>query len=270
MKAIVALLAALMSAPAFALTSADIDKLWSFEDPVASEARFRAERARWPDGSAEALEIDTQVARTLGLQDRFGEARTLLDRIVPSIAAAPPRGEVRWLLEWGRMLNSSGNPEGAMSHFHAALARSADDRAPDAAFYRIDALHMLGIAAPPSQRTGFNRRALAAAEQATEPRARGWRASVLNNLGWSLLDDGDPTAALDAWQQALVVREAAGDVSRIRFAKWAVGRGLRANGRLDEAERMQRALAAEIPQGDANVRYVQEELAEIAKAKAAR
>jgi hypothetical protein len=225
MKAIVALLAALMSAPAFALTSADIDKLWSFEDPVASEARFRAERARWPT-AAPRRSRSTRRSRARSacriVSARPDAARP--DRAVDRGRAAARRGSLAARV--GPDAQFVRQPEGAMSHFHAALARSADDRAPDAAFYRIDALHMLGIAAPPSQRTGFNRRALAAAEQATEPRARGWRASVLNNLGWSLLDDGDPTAALDAWQQALVVREAAGDVSRIRFAKWAVGRGL--------------------------------------------
>jgi tetratricopeptide (TPR) repeat protein len=264
------LLALALAGPAQALTSAEIDALWNYYDPAASEKRFRAERARWPDGSAEALEIDTQVARALGLQDRFDDAKAVLDRIVPALKSAPARAEVRWLLEWGRTLNSSGNPQGALSHFRAAAARSADDRAPDAEFYRIDALHMLAIAAPPAERIDLNRKALAAADAATEPRARGWRASLLNNLGWSLLESGDPTGALDVWQQALVLREAKGDVEGIRFGKWTVARGLRANGRLDEAERMQRALAAELPPGDTNLQHVRDELAEIAKAKAAR
>ena len=252
------------------MTSGEIDALWNFGDPAASEQRFRAERSRWPDGSREALELDTQIARTLGLQKRFDEARGLLDRIVPSLASAAPRGEVRWRLERGRMLNASGDPEGAVSQFHAALARSAEDRAPEAAFYRIDALHMLGIAARADERTAWNRKALAAADAAAAPRARNWRASLLNNLGWSLLDDGDPTSALEAWEQALVAAEARGGAERIRIAKWTVARGLRANGRLDEAERMQRELAAELARTGATDPHVAAELAAIAKAKAAR
>jgi len=55
-----------------------------------------------------------------------------------------------------------------------------------------------------------------------------------------------------------------------RIARWTVARGLRANGRLDEAERLQREIAAELGREGKTDPDVQEELAEIAKAKAAR
>ena len=265
-----ALALAVVAAPAHGLTSAEIDAWWNFADPAASESRFRAERARWPDRSAEALEIDTQVARTLGLQRRFDAARAQLDAVSASLWTAPPRVDVRFRLERGRVANSSGDAAQAMEWFRHALDRTADDRAPDAQYYRIDALHMLGIAAPPSERVAWNTQALAAADTATEARARGWRASILNNLGWSLLDQGNAPAALFTWQQALVAREAGGKVDAIRVARWTVARGLRANGRLDEAERMQRQLLAELEQAGETDPHVAEELAEIAKAKAAR
>ena len=269
MRAALALAVSLAAAPAHALTSAEIDAWWNFADPAASEARFRTERARWPEGSAEALEIDTQVARTLGLQRRFDAAHALLDAVSASLWAAPPRVDVRFRLERGRVANSSGAPAQAIEWFVHALARSADDRAPDAEFYRVDALHMLAIAAPRSMRATFNRRALTATERATEPRAQGWRASILNNLGWSLLDDGDPAGALDAWQRALAARQADGDAARLRIARWTVARGLRANGRLDEAERMQRALAAELERLGETDPHVAAELAAIARDRGA-
>ena len=267
MKALVALLAALAAAPVHALTSAEIDAFWNFTQPAVSEVRFRVEHMRWPDDSAEALEIDTQIARALGLLRRFDAANAILDRVAPSLAAAPVRVDVRYRLERGRVLNTSGAAEQAFSWFQRALERSADDRAPDADYYRVDALHMMAIAAPPARRTELNRRALAAAESATEPRARSWRATALNNLGWSLLDDGDAAGALDAWQRALVAREASGDVARIREAKWTVARGLRATGKLDDAERMQLALAVETEAAGAPDPYVYEELAELARAR---
>ena len=68
----------------------------------------------------------------------------------------------------------------------------------------------------------------------------------------------------------MILREARGNPEGIRFAKWTVARGFRANGRLDEAERMQRALASELERDGKTDPSVQEELAEIAKAKAAR
>jgi tetratricopeptide (TPR) repeat protein len=271
-KSLVTLVAALalifvVRAPAHALTSSEIDAWWNFDDPAASEARFRAERTRWPDRSPEALEIDTQIARTLGLQRRFDAAHALLDAVSSSLWVAPPRLDVRFRLERGRVANSSGAPDQAMEWFLHALDRTADDRAPEAEYYRIDALHMLGIAAPPGERMGWNAKALAAADTATEPRARRWRASLLNNLGWSLLDQGNAPAALFTWQQALVAREASGDVARTREARWTVARGLRATGKLDEAERVQRALADETERAGAPDPYVYDELAEIARAR---
>lgn len=265
MKALLFALA--VAAPAHALTSGEIDALWSFDDPAASEKRFRTERARWPAGSREALEVDTQIARTLGLQRRFDAAHALLDTVSVSSWAVPPRVDVRFLLERGRLANSSGARLQAAEWFRHALARSADDRVADAEFYRIDALHMLGIAEPQGARVEWNRRALAAAEAASEPRARGWRASLLNNLGWSLMDGGDAQGALEAWQRALAAREASGNVALIRIARWTVARGLRATGRLDDAERIQRELAGEFERAGATDPHVFDELAELARAR---
>jgi tetratricopeptide (TPR) repeat protein len=126
---------------------------------------------------------------------------------------------------------------------------------------------MLGIAAPKTAQLDWNRKALAAAEGATDERARNWRGSLLNNLGWTLHAGGDIEGALAYWQRALAAHEATGDVSRIRVARWTVARGLRSLGRLDEAEAMQRALAVDTESANAPDGYVYEELAEIALAR---
>ena len=54
--------------------------------------------------------------------------------------------------------------------------------------------------------------------------------------------------ALGYWQRALAAREEAGDAERIRIARWTVARGMRAVGRLDDAERVQLAGAGEARQ----------------------
>jgi tetratricopeptide (TPR) repeat protein len=126
---------------------------------------------------------------------------------------------------------------------------------------------MLAIASPPQQQLEWHRRAIAAAGGADDARTRGWRASLLNNLGWTLHDSGDYAGALDCWRQALAAREAANDAPRVRIARWTVARGLRSLGRLDEAEAMQRALAEELQATNAPDGYVFEELAEIALAR---
>jgi tetratricopeptide (TPR) repeat protein len=245
-----------------------LDALWNFDRPAESEARFRAEAARQAQPlSREALEAMTQVARALGLQRRFDEADRVLDTVQAALAKLPARVRVRYLLERGRRDNSSGNARAAFAWFEQALAASNDDTMPDAEFYRIDTLHMLAIAAAPARRLDWNVKALAAADAAKDPRARGWRGSLLHNLGWTMHERGDYAAALAYWQQALEAREAAHDVARTRIARWTVARGLRSLGRLDEAEAMQRALADELQAAGAPDGYVFEELAEIALAR---
>ena len=244
-----------------------LDALWVFDHPAQSEARFRAEAARHLARSREAAEAATQVARAQGLQRRFDDADRTLDGVQAMLDEQPVRVRVRYLLERGRRWNSGGDAAAATGWFEQALAAAAHDALPGAAYYRVDALHMLAIAAPPERRIDWHRQALAVAEAAPDARTRGWRGSLLHNLGWTMHDRGDYAAALDYWQQALALREAAHDVERTRIARWTVARGLRSLGRLDEAEAMQRALAAELDRANAPDGYVFEELAELALAR---
>ena len=244
-----------------------LDALWDFDSPGASETRFRTEASRWKPGSREASEATTQVARSLGLQRRFAAADRALDAVKPTLARLPARVRVRYLLERGRRDNSSGHGDRAYAWFEQALAATVGDALPGADYYRVDALHMLAIAAPLARQRAWNLEALATADASADPRTRGWRASLLNNLGWTMHQRGDDEAALAYWQDALTASEAKGDTSAIRIARWTVARGLRAVGRLGEAEAMQRALVAELDAANAPDGYVFEELAEIAVAR---
>ena len=186
-----------------------LDRLWDFDAPAVSEDRFRTELAKRPSGSREARETATQIARTLGLQRKFSEADATLDTLKD--VDDPPRVRVRYLLERGRVQNSSGNPADAVPLFKKAVDVAAKDALPGADFYRVDALHMLGIAAPADERLRWNLEAFAVADASNDARARGWRASLLNNIGWTYHDLGDYVTALDYWQKALAAREGAGE-----------------------------------------------------------
>jgi tetratricopeptide (TPR) repeat protein len=247
--------------------SATLDRLWSFDAPAASEHRFRAEAARHPPHSSAALEASTQVARSLGLQRRFADADALLDDIAQELDGAPQRLRVRYLLERGRTRNSAGDKSAAAAWFAAALAAADLDHARGSDFYRIDAMHMLGLAASGDAELQWNRRALSAAAASTDERARRWQGSLLHNLGWALHERGEFAQALESWQRALALREASGNAGDTHLARWTVARGLRSLRRLDEAESIQRALAGEDERGGAPDGYVYEELAEIALAR---
>lgn len=247
--------------------SVRLDALWDFDHAAASEAKFRTELARHPAGSREARETTTQLARALGLQRKFAAADATLDTLLPDLDAPPPRIRARYLLERGRVRNSAGQPDVAVPLFKEAVALAKTDVLPGAEFYLVDALHMLGITAPASERLDWNRHALRVADASTDARARGWRGSLLHNLGWTYHDRHDYATALAYWQKAQAAREETGEISRIRVARWTVARGLRSLGRLDEAEAIQRALATETVQDGAPDGFVFEELMEIALAR---
>jgi tetratricopeptide (TPR) repeat protein len=127
---------------------------------------------------------------------------------------------------------------------------------------------MLGIAAPVGERLEWNRRALAMAEASADPRTRlRWRGPLLNNLGWTYHELGEYAAALAAFERAVPAYEARGEPENVRIAHWAVARALRSLGRLDDAEAIQRRLAAEFEAIGSADPYVCEELAELTLAR---
>ena len=247
--------------------SAKLDSRWDYAKPEVSEARFREALGQYRSNSREALEIATQVARAQSLQRRFDAAHATLDRIEPALDKVDARVRIRYLIERGRTFNSAGAPAKAVPLFRQAAEVAARVSRELDAFYEIDALHMLGIASPASERLDWNLKALQTAEAASDNRARGWRGSLYHNIGWTYFERGDHGTALDYWEKALTLREATGDAQRLKVARWTVARGYRALGRLDDAERMQRELAAENQKAGDEDGYVYEELAEIALAR---
>jgi tetratricopeptide (TPR) repeat protein len=247
--------------------SAKLDSRWDYAKPEVSEARFREALGQYPANSREALEIATQVARAQGLQRKFDAAHATLDRIEPELDRVDARVRIRYLLERGRVFNSAGAPVRAVPLFRQAAEVAARAARDGDAYYQVDALHMLGIASPASERLDWNLKALRAAEGAKEARTRGWLGSLYHNVGWTYFERGEHGTALDYWQKALAVREASHDAARLKVARWTVARGYRALGRLEDAERMQRELAEENRKAGEEDGYVYEELAELALAR---
>jgi tetratricopeptide (TPR) repeat protein len=226
--------------------------LWDFDDPAASERRFReaAERASGEDRVAWL----TQVARALGLQKRYADGHALLDDLVQAGREVPPRVA----LERGRLLRSAGDPVAARPHFEEAAALAADAALEE---LRIDALHMVALVAEPHEQLRLSEEALTLARTARDPAARDWDASLLNNIGMAHADAGDHVAALVSFEDALAAAERIGDVGRTRVARWMVAWSLRHLGRREEALARQRALRAELEAAGETDPYVDEEIA---------
>lgn len=229
----------------------DVRPLWDFDDPAASEARF-LEAATGPD----RLVMLTQVARARGLRAEYDAGHDLLDEVAAD-AASDDEARIRVHLERGRLLRSAERVPESVPEFEraAALASAAGEE-----FLHLDALHMLAIAQPEQSET-ITLHGLDLAARATDPAARDWDASLLNNLGMSYVDAGRLTDALSTFESALHARLRIGAVKEIRIARWMVAWALRLLGRTDDALTMQRALKAELDAAGETDPYVDEELA---------
>jgi len=236
----------------------DLDALWDFSDPVTSETRFREAAAR-AGSSSDSLVFRTQLARAQGLQRRFDEAHAELDAVRDASEGATVEVEVRLRLERGRVHNSSGNRDGAISCFVQAMDLARQTRLDALA---VDAAHMLGIAERGEAGERWTRRAIEMAEASSDPKARRWRGSLLNNLGWTRFEAGDATEALRCFQAALEVRIETGSSEGVRIARWSVARAQRELGRVVEALEAQRALEREYAEANESSGYVHEEIGE--------
>lgn len=237
-----------------------LGSLWDWDDLPGSEGRFReaAAAARAAGDQGYALEADTQVARTFSLRKRFEEAHVLLDAVEARLGIAPPVVRVRYLLERGRTLNSSGSPAKANPLFREAyeVAKGAG-LVPLA----LDAAHMVALVEQPGEALRWAHRAMADAEASNDRRARGWLGPLYNNTGWTHYERGEFAKALALWEKGVEVRKEEGGEG-LRIAWRTVATGLRATGRTEEALEILRRVHAEDAAANEVDGYWQEEMAE--------
>jgi tetratricopeptide (TPR) repeat protein len=197
------------------LNQEQLDAIWNFAEPEESEARFRVELVDGAWDAGERAELQTQLARTLGLQDRVDEAETVLAAIEADEESVVG---IRLLLERGRLLNSSGREAEAVPVFTDAAAL-AERLGQD--FLHIDALHMLGIA-DADNAEGWAAAAIPIAEASTNPRTQRWLIALHNNLGWNRFDAGQLDAALAAFTIAAEWADAVGTENQRQWAAEAI------------------------------------------------
>ncbi len=232
----------------------ELESFWEYDDPAASAARFRAalETAQGDD----RLELMTQLARTYSLRDQMDEAHRLLDEVEGQLDGTGAAAQVRYALERGRTLNSSGDAVRAAGLFQQAWGR-ADSAGLEG--LAVDAAHMLAIAlsGQPESRQ-WVQRGLALARPSTDPKAQALIPALLNNYAWDLHAAGQFDQALPVFEEALAAWSARSHPARVHIARWSVARCLRSLGRLEDALAIQQNLEASDPPDS----FVLEEIAE--------
>lgn len=216
----------------------DFDALWNYNQPAETEQKFRALLPQAKATASYQGELLTQIARCQGLQRKFKEAHQTLDEIKAVLPSQPTVLHVRYLLERGRVFNSSKMQPQAIPLFEQAWKMARELKAD---FYAVDAAHMLGIAAPSEQQLAWNLKALEAAEHSQEPRARKWLGSLYNNIGWTYHDQKDFKTALTMFRKALAWHQEHQTGEGEAIAQWTVARCLRSVGQIKEALTLQQA-----------------------------
>ena len=241
----------------------DFDALWDYDNPSKTETRFctlltTLDTSQDRNYHAQLL---TQLARAQGLQRNFEEAHRTLDRaealLTPDMAVA----RARYLLERGRVFNSSGNRDKARPFFLEALAAAQEAGTP-ADYHAVDAAHMLGIIEPPDEALEWNLKAVEMAGRSENSHVRTWLGSLYNNIGWAFHNQGKYEQALDAFHKSYDGWSANGTAKDARIARWCIARTLRSLGRLDEALQSQLEIVAEAEAEGDESGYGNEEIAE--------
>jgi tetratricopeptide (TPR) repeat protein len=239
----------------------DFDNFWDYDHPSATERKFRELLPIALDSLdlTYLSQLLTQIARAEGLQRKFQEAHKTLDRVEKALDKTDDKTRVRYLLERGRVYNSSRKPDEARPLFLEALdlaLKSKDD------FDAVDAAHMIAIVEPTEKQLPWNLKALDIAESSKEEKARKWKGSLYNNIGWTYFEQQQYEEALLMFEKALEFQQLQGDPNRILVAKWCVAKVLRMMDHTEEALEMQRNLFEEYQAIGKRSGYVYEEIAE--------
>ena len=243
----------------------DVASLWNYSDPAASEQRFR--QALAGASGDDALELQTQIARTYGLRRRFAEARQILAGIEAAIPGAAAQPQVRYYLELGRTYASTTHEAQEITPETREKARSAYTTAFDKAqaahldYLAIDALHMMNtVDADPADQLAWDQKALAYMEASTQDEAKKWEGSLRNNIGYAYHLAGRYDEALAQFGLSLAAHERAGRAAGVRIAHWMIARTLRFQGKPQEAIAIQLRLEREWNEAGNPDPYVYEEL----------
>jgi tetratricopeptide (TPR) repeat protein len=239
----------------------DFDSFWDYDHPGVTERKFR----EILPVALDSLDLPylsqllTQIARAEGLQRKFQEGHKTLDRVQKALDKTDDKTRVRYLLERGRVYNSSRKPEEARPLFQEALdlaIKSKDD------FNAVDAAHMMAIVEPTEKQLQWNLKALDLAENSAEEKVRKWKGSLYNNIGWTYFEQRQYEESLLMFEKALEFQQQQGDPNKIMIAKWCVAKTLRMMDHTEEALEMQRNLFEEYQAAGKKSGYVYEEIAE--------
>ena len=235
-------------------------KKWNFSQPEDTRALFSQILTNQELSESEALQLQTQIARTYSLQAKFKESHVELDQVKPKLGKYA-EVDIRYYLERGRSFNSNNEKAKAIEQFKQALEISRLNKIDG---LTIDTLHMLAIAESNADKSlQLNLQALEIAENSSDSNAIAWRGSIYNNLGWTYHGMKEYQKALDLFNKGVDFRAENKQEKQLFIARWAVARTYRSLDKINEALKIQLELFEESKKSGQNDGYNYEELGEL-------
>jgi tetratricopeptide (TPR) repeat protein len=238
----------------------EIDALWDYNDPSASERTFQRVLHGPNANNAEfRAQVLTQIARCQILQRRMDDGHATLDQAAQIVSDQTPIAHIRYWLERGRAWNDSGRVADATAAFVEAFQRA---EAVNSDLLCVDAAHMLGVMPPYDMAMIWNQRAIAIAQRSADSRARRWTGTLFMNMGVNHQHLQQYPQAESAFVSALSAFEQIENSARVRLAKLCLSKNLRLSGELEKALSKSSTLLLEIQSESEPPGYAFEEIAE--------
>lgn len=134
-------------------------------------------------------------------------------------------------------------------------------------FLAIDALHMMPMVdSDPELQLQWNEKAVVTMERSDQPDAKGWEASLRNNIGYARHLKGEYGAALLQFRLSRAAHESKGRVRNVRIADWMIAWTLRAQKQYTQALAIQLDLERAWEAAGEPDPYVYEELQHLYRA----
>ena len=223
----------------------NLDSLWNYGDPKGTEEKFRSllEEAKSSGDNSYYAQLLSQIARTQGLQRKFGEAHEILDNVEKMLTDDMVVARIRYYLERGRAFSSSNHPDKARPLFMKSYELGKEN---NEGFFIVDAVHMLGIVDKGEDSLKWNELAIKTAEESEDKRAKGWLGSLYNNTGWSLHDMKEYERARDYFERNVKWQEERNSKQELFIAKWCVAHTYRMLNKIEDALKIQLDLLKEM------------------------
>ncbi len=226
-------------------------------DPVLIEPKLQelAIQAKKLSDNSTYLQIQSQIALMQACQKKFDQAHETLDQADRELLALDCIAQVRLLLERGRVFQQEGNIDQAKKYFEKSYQIS---KLHDLDYHTINAAHMIAIVVISLQeKIIWNELALSLTLQTKDKKAAQWLAPLYNNLGQNYFDMQEYEKSLENYEKALQLfqNDSRYSDSNLIFARWTIGRCIRALGRFGKAIDLQHALLEEMKKIEQSKEY---------------